>query len=66
MLLNTISLLQYNMEVDLRNYKSINFVGNYWQNNADLYEKSGKRNFGKYYQIIARTLLGAAPEPIDE
>ncbi|CAG9111352.1 unnamed protein product [Plutella xylostella] len=52
-------------EVNLKNWKSINFVGNYWGFNVDLY-KSGTKNFQKYYEVIARELLGAAPEPTDE
>ncbi|XP_060804780.1 arylphorin-like [Amyelois transitella] len=54
-------------EVDFRNSKSINFVGNFWQGNPDLYEKEGRpRNYERSYEQVARQLLGAAPEPYDQ
>ncbi|CAG4955895.1 unnamed protein product [Parnassius apollo] len=56
----------YNQEVDFSNSKSINFVGNFWQSNADLYEKFGPRNYHRSYEITARRLLGASPEPVDK
>ncbi|CAK1586885.1 unnamed protein product [Parnassius mnemosyne] len=56
----------YNQEVDFSNSKSINFVSNFWQSNADLYEKFGPRNYLRSYEVIARRLLGAAPESVDK
>ncbi|KAA0845181.1 hypothetical protein JYU34_001833 [Plutella xylostella] len=49
----------YNKEVDFSDYKSVNFVGNFWQSNADL---TTPRNFEQYYEILAQVLLGAAPK----
>lgn len=54
---------QYGSEIDMHQFDSVNFVGNYWQANSDLYEKTGPREFQKYYEILARTMLGATPEP---
>nr|UAX26438.1 arylphorin [Galleria mellonella] len=51
----------YKQEVDLYNSKSINFVGNYWQSNADLYGEVPKRNYWRSYEATARRVLGAAP-----
>nr|AAG44960.1 hexamerin 2 [Corcyra cephalonica] len=48
-------------EVDLYNSKSINFVGNYWQSNTDLYEKVQPRNYWRSYEVAARRVLGGAP-----
>ncbi|CAG4955901.1 unnamed protein product [Parnassius apollo] len=59
-------LKAYNQEVDFNNSKSINFVGNFWQSNADLYEKEKPRNYHRSYEVIARRLLGAAPESVDK
>ncbi|KPI97034.1 Arylphorin subunit alpha [Papilio xuthus] len=56
----------YNQEVDFTNSKSVNFVGNYWQSNVDLYEKFGPRNYHRSYEVTARRLLGASPEPADK
>ncbi|CAH2043549.1 unnamed protein product, partial [Iphiclides podalirius] len=56
----------YNQEVDFSNSKSVNFVGNFWQSNADLYEKFGPRNYHRSYEVIARRLLGASPEAVDK
>ncbi|XP_053610974.1 arylphorin-like [Plodia interpunctella] len=57
----------FKQEVDFHNSKSINFVGNFWQGNPDLYEKEGRsRNYEQSYEKIARRLLGAAPEPYDD
>nr|QRN45222.1 arylphorin 1 [Tineola bisselliella] len=50
---------------DLRKPKSINFVGNYWQTNPDSRDKSYK-NFNKYYEVIARVLLGGSPYPVND
>ncbi|XP_052756923.1 arylphorin-like [Galleria mellonella] len=51
----------YKQEVDLYNSKSVNFVGNYWQANVDLYEKVPQRNYLRSYEDAARRILGAAP-----
>lgn len=58
--------IQYNQDVDFHKSKSINFVGNFWQTNPDLYEHYGSRNFWRSYETTARHLLGAAPEPLDK
>ncbi|XP_072945095.1 uncharacterized protein [Epargyreus clarus] len=54
----------YNQEVDLHNSKSINFVGDYWQANYDLYKVHPKK-YHHSYEVTARHVLGAAPEPVD-
>ncbi|KAL0821717.1 hypothetical protein ABMA28_005143 [Loxostege sticticalis] len=51
----------YNQEVDFYNSKSINFVGNFWQSNPDLYEKVGPNHYHRSYEQAARRILGAAP-----
>ncbi|XP_063829463.1 arylphorin-like [Ostrinia nubilalis] len=51
----------YNHEVDFYNSKSINFVGNFWQANPDLYEKVGHNHYHRSYEMAARRILGAAP-----
>nr|ABO27097.1 storage protein 1 [Omphisa fuscidentalis] len=51
----------YNQEVDLYNSKSINFVGNYWQANPDLYEKVSPNHYHRSYEMAARRILGGAP-----
>lgn len=55
----------YEHQIDLRKSKSVNFVGNYWQSNPDSRDKSHKYN-NKYYEVIARTLLGGSPDPVNE
>ncbi|XP_013199363.2 arylphorin [Amyelois transitella] len=55
----------FKQEVDFRNSKSINFVGNYWQGNPDLYDKYDHFNYERSYEVIARRLLGAAPQISD-
>ncbi|XP_049876503.1 arylphorin subunit alpha-like [Pectinophora gossypiella] len=56
----------YNQEIDFRSSKSINFVGNYWQSNPDLYSNTEPRNFWRSYEIIARHLLSAVPESYEK
>ncbi|KAM3965823.1 arylphorin-like [Aphomia sociella] len=51
----------YKHEVDLYNSKSVNFVGNYWQANMDLFEKVQPRHYWRSYEVAARRVLGAAP-----
>jgi len=55
----------FKQEVDFRNSKSINFVGNFWQGNPDLYEKIENKKFERSYEVVARRVLGAAPETTD-
>lgn len=56
----------YNQEIDLHNSKAINWVGNYWFTNVDLYEKAGPRNYQRFYEIIGRHVLAGTPEPVDK
>ncbi|KAL0821716.1 hypothetical protein ABMA28_005142 [Loxostege sticticalis] len=56
----------YNQEVDFYNSKSINFVGNFWQANPDLYEKVGPNHYHRSYEQAARRILGAAPYKYNE
>ncbi|XP_034834337.1 arylphorin subunit beta-like [Maniola hyperantus] len=56
----------FNQDVDLRNSKSVNFVGNFWQANADWHGKFGRRDNHNSYEVTARRILGAAPEPVDK
>ncbi|MEE5462561.1 hypothetical protein V2M36_10910, partial [Streptococcus pneumoniae] len=49
----------FNKQIDFSNSKSINFVGNYWQCNPDLYEKlSQRRNYYNSYEGAVRSILG--------
>ncbi|XP_059052698.1 arylphorin-like [Achroia grisella] len=52
----------YKQDVDLYSSKSINFVGNYWQSNMDLYENVPPRNYWRSYEAVARRILGGAPQ----
>ncbi|XP_059052700.1 arylphorin-like [Achroia grisella] len=56
----------YKQEVDLYNSKSINFVGNYWQANYDLYDNVPHRHYWRSYEVAARRILGGAPRISDE
>ncbi|CAG4951805.1 unnamed protein product [Colias eurytheme] len=56
----------YNQDVDFHNSKSVNFVGNFWQANADLYSKVGPWKQPYSYEGIARYLLSAAPESFEK
>ncbi|XP_023936946.1 arylphorin subunit beta [Bicyclus anynana] len=56
----------FNQDVDFRNSKSVNFVGNFWQANADWQGKVGRRDNHNSYEVTARRILGAAPEPVDK
>ena len=45
----------------------MNYVGNYWHMNEDLYSEHSKKDLHQYsYEIIARRVLGASPKPIDK
>ncbi|XP_045451549.1 arylphorin subunit alpha-like [Melitaea cinxia] len=56
----------FNQDVDLHNSKSVNFVGNFWQANADWYGKVGRRGPYYSYEVIARNVLSAAPQYYDK
>nr|WGN96264.1 setae polypeptide [Ochrogaster lunifer] len=56
----------FDKEVDFQNPKAINFVGNYWQSNADLYSEESTKDYQHSYEITARRVLGAAPEHVDK
>ncbi|CAG9788678.1 unnamed protein product [Diatraea saccharalis] len=52
----------FNQQVDFSNEKFINFVGNFWNANPDLFEKlSPHRNYYSSYEIAARSILSGAP-----
>lgn len=59
-------IFQSQQDIDFRNSKAINFVGNYWQANADLYEGLGHGYHHRSYDIVARRLLSGSPEPFDK
>ncbi|KAJ8715018.1 hypothetical protein PYW08_004999 [Mythimna loreyi] len=47
--------------------KEMNYVGNYWHSNEDLYSQHSKKELHQYsYEIIARHVLGASPKPFDQ
>ncbi|KAL4709022.1 hypothetical protein ACJJTC_005883 [Scirpophaga incertulas] len=50
----------YQKKVDFYNVKSLNFVGNFWQSNPDLYEELPKRHNHHSYEQAARRILGGA------
>nr|AFP55240.1 aryphorin type 2 [Cerura vinula] len=52
----------FDKEVDFHSPKALNFVGNYWQNNADLYSEEVTKDYQHSYEITARRVLGAGPE----
>lgn len=62
--------------VNLRKPKSINFVGNYWQSNFAMHYLTNETEiedyetyngyYNKYYEVVARSLLGGSPNPIGE
>ncbi|CAH0720330.1 unnamed protein product, partial [Brenthis ino] len=56
----------FNQDVDLRNSKSVNFVGNFWQANADWHGKVARKDNHNSYEATARRVLSAAPEPVDK
>nr|AFP55241.1 arylphorin [Cerura vinula] len=56
----------FDKEVDFHSAKAINFVGNYWQTNADLYSEDVTKDYQHSYEITARRVLGAAPKPWDK
>ncbi|XP_030040373.2 arylphorin subunit beta [Manduca sexta] len=56
----------FDQKIDFHDFKAINFVGNYWQDNADLYGEEVTKNYQRSYEIIARQVLGAAPKPFDK
>nr|AAB86644.1 arylphorin precursor [Hyalophora cecropia] len=53
-------------KIDFHDEKAINFVGNYWQENADLYGEEVTKDYQRSYEIVARHVLGAAPKPFDK
>lgn len=57
---------QYKQKIDLTDPKAINFVGNYWFTNANLYDHTGPSNYQRYYEIIGRRVLAGTPEPVDK
>lgn len=44
----------------------MNFVGNYWQTNADLFGEEFTETYQRSYEVTARRVLGAAPAPFDK
>ncbi|RVE54710.1 hypothetical protein evm_000477 [Chilo suppressalis] len=57
----------FNQQVDFSDEKAINFVGNYWQANPDLYDKiSPRRNYYNSYEAVARRIIGGAPPTYNE
>ncbi|CAK1555807.1 unnamed protein product [Leptosia nina] len=52
----------YNQDVDLRNSKSVNFVGNFWQGNADMFTQVGPWQHPYSYEIVARHVLSGVSE----
>ena len=47
--------------------KEMNYVGNYWHMNQDLYSEKSQKALHQYsYEIIARHVLGAGPKPQDK
>ncbi|KAL4709017.1 hypothetical protein ACJJTC_005878 [Scirpophaga incertulas] len=52
----------YHKQVDFYNSKSINFVGNFFQCNADLYEKIPYRHYHSSYEMAARRILSGVPQ----
>ncbi|KAH9639330.1 hypothetical protein HF086_012940 [Spodoptera exigua] len=47
--------------------KEMNYVGNYWHMNSDLYAEKSNKDLHQYsYEIIARHVLGASPKPFDK
>ncbi|XP_075980760.1 larval serum protein 1 gamma [Anticarsia gemmatalis] len=56
----------FDKEVDFHNPKAINFAGNYWQTNADLYSEEHIEDYQHSYEITARHVLGGSPKPLDK
>nr|WGN96261.1 setae polypeptide [Ochrogaster lunifer] len=56
----------FNKDVDFHKSNAINFVGNYWQTNADLYSEDVTKDYQHSYEVTARRVLGAAPERWDK
>ncbi|CAB3234020.1 unnamed protein product [Arctia plantaginis] len=56
----------FDKEIDFSNPKAINFVGNYWQTNADLYSEEHIENYQHSYEITARHVLSGSPKPYDK
>ncbi|KAJ2945585.1 hypothetical protein O0L34_g409 [Tuta absoluta] len=52
----------YNQEIDFKHPQASNFVGNFWQSNPDLFEKTEHEHYHRSYEVIARHLLSAVPE----
>ncbi|MCJ0326389.1 hypothetical protein JY784_20095, partial [Clostridioides difficile] len=56
----------FGQKIDFHDPKAINFVGNYWQDNADLYGEEVTKDYQRSYEVFARRVLGAAPMPFDK
>ncbi|XP_045500192.1 arylphorin subunit alpha-like [Colias croceus] len=56
----------YNMEAEKKDVKSVNFIGNFWQGNADFAAKIGPWKYPYSYEGIARYILGAAPQSFEK
>uniref|UniRef100_A0A2A4J4V2 Arylphorin n=2 Tax=Heliothis virescens TaxID=7102 RepID=A0A2A4J4V2_HELVI len=47
--------------------KEMNYVGNYWHMNQDLYSEKSNKDLHQYsYEIIARHVLSGSPKPFDK
>nr|4L37_A Chain A, Silkworm storage protein [Bombyx mori] len=56
----------FDKKIDLHSSKAVNFVGNYWQTNADLFEEDFLQFYQRSYEVNARRVLGAAPKPFNQ
>nr|QIZ16646.1 arylphorin protein precursor [Antheraea mylitta] len=56
----------FGQTIYLNDSKANSFVGNYWQDNADLYGEEVTKDYQRSYEIVARQVLGAAPKPFDK
>ncbi|KAJ0174679.1 hypothetical protein K1T71_009787 [Dendrolimus kikuchii] len=56
----------FNKTISFFDPSAINFVGNFWQDNADLYDEEVTKKFQRSYEIVARQVLGAGPETVDK
>ncbi|KAI5630685.1 hemocyanin, copper containing domain-containing protein [Phthorimaea operculella] len=52
----------YNQEVNFKKPESVNFVGNFWQANPDLFDKEDHDHYPRSYEVIARHLLSAVAD----
>ncbi|KAA1411878.1 hypothetical protein F0U44_22695, partial [Nocardioides humilatus] len=44
----------FDKKIDLHSSKAVNFVGNYWQTNADLFEEDFLQFYQRSYEVNAR------------